>query len=78
MVGLALDLSCAEPEQLFELPVHEQVAAFAVLQRDHRGAVVEDRLELLLALTNRVIGGSEPGREVAEQPAEQQEAAYRA
>ena len=74
VIGLARDLGLLQLEELLELAVDEQVAAVRVLERDHRRAVVEDRLQLLLAPVDRVERGSELGREVAEQPAEQEEA----
>ena len=46
----------------------EHVPAFAVLQGDHRRAVVEDRLELLLAAAQDLVGGAQAREKLPSTP----------
>ena len=55
VVGLPDEVLALHVEELFEPAVDKHVAALAVLQPDHRGAVVEDRVELRLAAAHPVV-----------------------
>src|SRR5207245_633038 len=55
-IGLAQDLVAAPPDGLFKPAVDEQIAAVEILHVDGYARVVEDRLQQLLVLAERLFG----------------------